>query len=177
MTNQPPADVGLEPFMTWTCKLLCIWVKREFDISYSRTGMRDLLYRLGFSYTRPTYSLARASKEKQEAFKEQFETLKKLMTREFGHLLLQDESSIRDYQSLVSNWLPKGKQRIVPTYESNKSVKLIGILNYETGRVYVKEEEQYTADIFLKLLKNVLKEYPSGKVVLILDNSRIHHAN
>ena len=77
VTHQTPADVGLKPFMTWTCKLLCLWVKQEFDISYSRTGMRDLLYRLGFSYTRPTYSLARASQEKQEAFKEQFETLKK----------------------------------------------------------------------------------------------------
>ena len=53
---------------------------------------------------------------------------------------------------------------------------MIGILNYETGRVYVQEEEQYTADIFLKFLENVLKEYPSGKVVLILDNARIHHA-
>ena len=31
-------------------------------------------------------------------------------------------------------------------------------------------------DIFLKCLKNVLKEYPSGKVVLILNNTRIHHA-
>ena len=99
--------------------------------------MRDLLYRLGFSYPRPTYSLARVNKEKQEVFKEQFETLKKLMTREFEHLLLQDESSIRDYQSLVSNWLRKGKQRIIPTYGINKSIKLIGVLNYEIRRVYV----------------------------------------
>lgn len=95
---------------------------------------------------------------------------------EIDHLLFQDESSIRDYQSLVSNWFPKGKQRVTPTYGNNKSVKLIGVLNYETGHVYVQEEEHYTADIFLEFLKNVLKEYPNGKVVLILDNARIHHA-
>lgn len=29
---------------------------------------------------------------------------------------------------------------------------------------------------FLIFLENVLKEYPSGKVVLIFDNARIHHA-
>lgn len=95
---------------------------------------------------------------------------------EIDHLLFQDESSIRDYQSLVNNWFPKGKQRIIPTYGNNKSIKLIGILNYETGHVYVQEEERYTAEIFLKFLNNVLKEYPSGKIVLILDNARIHHA-
>ena len=76
---------------------------------------------------------------------------------EIDHLLFQDESSIRDYQSLVNNWFPKGKQRIIPTYGNNKSVKLIGILNYETGHVYVQEEERYTAEIFLKFLNNVLK--------------------
>ena len=86
---------------------------------------------------------------------------------EIDHLLFQDESSIRDDQSLVSNWFPKGKQRIIPTYGNHKSVKLIGILNDETGQVYVQEEERYTAEIFLKCLNNVLKEYPSGKMEMV----------
>ena len=42
--------------------------------------------------------------------------------------------------------------------------------------VYVQEEERYTADIFLEFLKKVLKQYPTGKIVMILDNARIHHA-
>ena len=50
------------------------------------------------------------------------------------------------------------------------------MLNYETGHVYVQEEERYTADIFLEFLENVLKQYPTGKLVIILDNARIHHA-
>ena len=82
---------------------------------------------------------------------------------EIDHLLFQDESSIRDYQSLVNNWFPKGKQRIIPTYGNNKSVKLIGILNYETGHVYVQEEERYTADIFLEFLKKSTETISNGK--------------
>lgn len=76
----------------------------------------------------------------------------------------------------MNNWFLKGKQRIIPTYGKHQSVKLIGVLNYETGRVYVQEEERYTADIFLEFLENVLKQYPTGKIVMILDNARIHHA-
>ena len=76
----------------------------------------------------------------------------------------------------MNNWFLKGKQRIIPTYGKHQSVKLIGVLNYETGHVYVQEEERYTADIFLEFLKNVLKQYPTGKLVIILDNARIHHA-
>lgn len=99
-----------------------------------------------------------------------------MIHNEIDHLLFQDECSIRDYQAISKNWFLKGKQKIIPTYGKHHSVKVIGILNYETGHVYVQEEERYTADVFLNFLENVLKQYPTGKVVMILDNARIHHA-
>ena len=77
LVNKAPAEVRIEPYMTWDCKLLCIWVKQTFGISFSKGGMRDMLLRLGFSYTRPTYSLAKASQEKQKEFIQTFEELKK----------------------------------------------------------------------------------------------------
>ena len=52
----------------------------------------------------------------------------------------------------------------------------MGVLNYETGHIYCIEDTKYDADVFLQFLKNVLKRYPLGKIVLILDNARIHHA-
>lgn len=52
----------------------------------------------------------------------------------------------------------------------------MGVLNYETGHVYCEDNEKYDAEVFLKFLKNVIKLYPTGKIVIILDNSRIHHA-
>lgn len=79
--NKMPADVGIEPYMTWDCKLLCIWVKQTFGISFSKGGMRDRLLRLGFSYTRRTYSLTKASQEKQKEFIQIFEELKKFNSR------------------------------------------------------------------------------------------------
>lgn len=83
---------------------------------------------------------------------------------------------IRDYQAIQKTWFIKGKQRKIPTYGKNAGVKLIGILNYETGTVYCEEHEKYDAKIFLNFLKSTLKRYPKGKIVMILDNARIHHA-
>ena len=62
LVNKAPAEVRIEPYMTWDCKLLCIWVKREFDVSFSKGGMPDMLLCLGFSYTCPVYLLAKSSK-------------------------------------------------------------------------------------------------------------------
>jgi transposase len=83
---------------------------------------------------------------------------------------------IRDYQAIQKTWFIKGQQRIIPTYGKHEGVKLIGILNYETGHVHCIQEEKYDVEVFLKFLKDVLKLYPTGKIVMILDNARIHHS-
>lgn len=48
---------------------------------------------------------------------------------------------IRDYQAIQKTWFIKGKQRIIPTYGKHQGVKLIGILNYETGHVHCIQDE------------------------------------
>ena len=83
---------------------------------------------------------------------------------------------IRDYQAITKTCFEKGKQRIIPTYGKHKGVKLLGVLNYETGHVYCVEKETYDAEVFMKFLQKVLNLYPTGKIVMILDNARIHHA-
>nr|ABM68326.1 putative transposase [Anoxybacillus tepidamans] len=105
-----------------------------------------------------------------------FQMLKKLLNGEISHILFQDESMIRDYQAIQKTWFVKGKQRIIPTFGKHQGVKLIGTLNYETGDVFWIEEERYDAETFLRFLQLVLERYPTGKIVMILDNARIHHA-
>ena len=52
----------------------------------------------------------------------------------------------------------------------------MGVLNYETGCIYCEEHEKYDAEVFLQFLKNILSQYQTGKIVIVLDNARIHHA-
>jgi transposase len=90
--------------------------------------------------------------------------------------LFEDESMIRDYQALQYTWFAKGKQRIIKTTGKHRGVKLLATVNYVTGEVVWQEEEQYTAEEFLAFLRKVTAIYPTGKIVMILDNARIHHA-
>ena len=64
-------------FANWTSALICCAVKEKYGVEYSERGMRNLLERIGLSYTRPTYTLAKANPKKQEEFKEKFKELKK----------------------------------------------------------------------------------------------------
>jgi len=56
-------------------------------------------------------------------------------------------------------------------------VKLAGFLNYETGEIFVEEQKRYDAEVFRRFLNHVLEHYPEGKIFMILDNAKIHHAN
>jgi transposase len=99
-----------------------------------------------------------------------------MMDGEIDRILFEDESMIRDYQALANTWFPKGQQKIIPTYGQHRGVKLLGTLDYETGEVFCVEEETYDAQVFLSFLKKIVVKYRGEKIVLILDNARIHHA-
>lgn len=83
---------------------------------------------------------------------------------------------IRDYQALQYTWFAKGKQRIIKTTGKHRGVKLLATLDYATGKIIWKEDEEYTAETFLIFLRKVVTAYPTGKIVMVLDNARIHHA-
>ena len=83
---------------------------------------------------------------------------------------------IRDYQALQRTWFEKGKQRVIRTTGKHRGVKLLATVDYCTGNIVWHEDEEYTADTFLKFLKKVTAAYPTGTITMILDNARIHHA-
>ncbi len=83
---------------------------------------------------------------------------------------------IRDYQAISRTWFPIGQQKIIPTYGRHWGAKLIGTLDYETGEVFCVQEEQYTAKEFLSFLEKVIAKYHGERIVMILDNAKIHHA-
>ncbi|OXM16464.1 IS630 family transposase [Paenibacillus herberti] len=178
LEQKTPVDVGFEARHTWTLPLVAEWIKMTFGVTMSVRGISAMLGRMNFSFTKATYSLVRADADAQALFRKQtFAQLKKQVeAEEIDHLLFEDESMIRSYQALQYNWFPRGRQRKVPTYGKHEGAKLFGAINYETGQVHHREEEKADVAAFVRFLEDLLSVYPSGKMALILDNSRIHHA-
>lgn len=69
VTKNKPEEVGFPAEMNWTAAILREWINRKFNVKYSLSGTNVLLHELGFSCTRPTYTLANADPIKQEEFK------------------------------------------------------------------------------------------------------------
>ncbi|MBO9604760.1 MAG: IS630 family transposase [Paenibacillaceae bacterium] len=179
IVNKKPVDVGFEARHTWTLAILASWIERQFGQSFTEKGVSKLLNRLGFSYTKATYTLARANPAEQKAFRETTlpELKEQVLSGEIDHLLFEDESMIRAYLALQYNWFPKGQQRKIPTYGRHEGAKLLAAIHYETGHITHQEVEQCDTAAFQRFLEQVLDEYPKGNIVMVLDNARIHHAD
>jgi transposase len=179
MVSQRPVDVGFEAKYTWTLKIIRAWILREFGEKYTLKGVSKLLHRLGFSYTKATYTLVRANKEKQKQFREVTlpELKEELSQGKIDHLLFEDESMIRAYLALQYNWFPTGQQRKIATHGEHKGAKLFAAIDYETGHVIHREEEKFTATAFQRFLDDILQGYPEGQIAIVLDNARTHHAD
>lgn len=65
---------------------------------------------------------------------------------------------------------------MIQTTGKHRGVKLLSTVDYCNGNIVWHEDEEYTAETFLRFLNKVTHAYPSGTITMILDNARIHHA-
>nr|WP_235603696.1 transposase [Parageobacillus toebii] len=59
-------------------------------------------------------------------------------------IIYEDESHIRDYQTLRATWSVKGRQKQIPTYGHHATVSLLGGVNIKTGEFHCMETNQCT---------------------------------
>lgn len=77
ITTKTPDEVGFPNRKNWYINIVQEWVKKTWGVEYSHRGMAEVMYRMKLSFTRPTYTMAKANPQKQEQFKQDFELLKK----------------------------------------------------------------------------------------------------
>lgn len=165
----------------WDSKHVQEYIKQEYGIEMTCSAIRAMLHRLGLSFTRPTYTLAKADAKAQEEFEEDLYWLLEMLedpiiNEEQYAVLFEDESHIRDYQALASTWQPVGKQKLIKTYGKHNYVGLFGALDYKTGQIIARVEEKLDAEAFKRHLESILKAYSGKHVYMVLDNAKIHYA-
>lgn len=79
ISNHTPNEVGFINRYNWTIAIVREYIKNKYDIDFCVSATHVVMKRLGLSHTRPTYVLAKADKEKQKQFIEDFNSLKKIL--------------------------------------------------------------------------------------------------
>ncbi len=162
----------------WTAKAIRKLVREKYAVSYSKSGVRKLLYEMGWSYQRGRKLYIRRSVEEQARFcLETEEVLAKYAdSGEQVVPLAGDQSKIYLEPTLARRWNPAGQQPLVADGARQKQAENIyGAIHLGTGvETATFCIDWQDSDATLRWLELMLAQHPEGQILLWLDGATHH---
>lgn len=159
-----------------TTQAVIVFLEKRFKVSYSQSGMRDLLHRLNYEYKKPKLVPGNPDHEAQELFVEQYEDFM-LNKPENVEVLFADAVHPQHNTMAAYGWIKRGEKRELQTSSGRERLNLHGAMNAETLEVTVIESETVNADSTIQLLETLDAKYPlAAAILVILDNAKYHYS-
>jgi transposase len=158
------------------------WVQQTFSVTYSSSGMKDLLKRIGISYHKVTGFLWKADPDKQKAFVKKYRRQKANAQRqEAGHTRRYFADACHPIWGLslvFSCWLLVGQRLLVGMGGGRKRLNILG--------AYCPDDQEYldlrltrdniNGEQFINLLRLLRERHPETKrFLLYLDNAAYYN--
>jgi transposase len=172
--TEGPAAAGF-PGACWRSPMIQALIYEKFGVFYSVHYIAQLLKNMGFSYQKAKFVSDHKDPEKRNEWIEKtWPEIIKLAAEKNAHILFGDEASFPQWGSLTYTWAKKGKQPVVKTSGKRKGYKVMGLIDYFTGRFFCKGYEgRLNSDSYATYLKEVLRR-TRKHIILIQDGARYH---
>ena len=175
--SNPPCNNGLV-HNYWTAGLLAGFLAMRFHLVLSATSVRRLLRQAGWRWGRPR--LAPAAHAPRPQRKEDPATALKLalIARALvstATVLYLDECELQLLPLIRACWM-KGPRWRIPTPGQNAKRAVFGALHAHSGRLHYAFQPRQRAVEFVAFLDRLVAAYPTGDLVLVLDNVVTHDA-
>ncbi len=163
----------------WTVALLTAFLAVRFGLLLSTATVRRHLKATGWRWRRPRLAPAGVLPAKRDP-----ETPAKWAAigravrrarRGRCHLLFLDECDLQLLPVVRACW-QKGPRRRVPTPGTNARRALFGALDAISGTCFTADHERKLAVHFVAFLDRLATAYPTGSLVLVMDNVATHQA-
>lgn len=89
----------------------------------------------------------------------------------------EDEAVFQQSGTFTRTWAEINKGTVVNSEPVRRSMKTFGAVSLEhKPKWHFRFVERFNAVTFLSFLKQIVRQYPGRKVLMVLDNVRYHHA-
>ena len=175
--SNPPCNNGLVQG-GWTVGLLAAFLATRFRLVLSGASVRRYLHQAGWRWARPRLAPATHAPRGQRQ-EDPAATLKLALLAQAvasaATLLYLDECDLHLLPVIRACWM-KGPRLRVPTPGQNAKRALFGALDARTGRLHHLVRPRKRACEFVAFLDALARAYPTGEVILALDNVITHDA-
>ena len=166
----------LEEHIFTDAKSVIAHIYKQYKVSYSVSGVTDLLHRLGFSYKKPKHVPGKQDPAKQQAFLDEYEQIKADKGKNdpiyFADATHPQHNSVPSY-----GWIKKGKEKELKADCGRQRLNINGAINIETLEsttgFYGTINAQATIDLFAKI---EAKHPDADTIYIIADNARYYRS-
>lgn len=161
----------------WNAALIQDLIQREFGQTYNVHYLSTLLKNLGFSYQKARFISDHHDPDARKEWCElKWPAILREARRRGALILFADEASFAQWGSLSYTWALRGQQPTVKTTGKRKGYKLMGMIDYFSGRLFFQgSTERFTAVRYCAFLATILAE-TTQPIMVIHDGARYHTA-
>lgn len=172
--EQGPAACGFNG-NCWRSPLVQQLIQDKFQVTYSVFYIAELLRSLGFSYQKARFVSDHLDETKRQQWRAQTWPQALWLAREKKALLLfGDEASFPQWGTLSYTWARKGMPPLVKTSGKRKGYKVLGLIDYFSGRFfYMTTTQRLDSACYTAFLQQVLAQ-TTQHLVLLQDGARYH---
>jgi transposase len=165
------------PFYLWTSDAVRLLIQRQFGIKLSGRSARRYLKRWNFTPQKPKRVAYERDPEAVTLWlAEEYPAIRQRARCEKARIYWGDAMGMRSDQQAGRSYSPKG---VTPTTSGSGQRFSMNMLSAITNRghlAFMIFKSRFTAPVFLKFLRRLLKECPQRKVFLIVDRHPVHRS-
>lgn len=152
------------------------FIEQHFSVSYSVSGVTNLLHRLGYVYKRPKVVPGKADADAQLQFLEDYDQIQAEMGPE-DVLYFMDASHPTHNTRPSFGWIKRGERREIKSNSGRQRININGAINIQSMDVQYRVDKTINADSVIALYQQIEAANPNAQAIyLVQDNARVHHA-
>ncbi len=164
------------PFALWTRKSVLLLIKEKFKIVLAERTIGNYLRDWGFT---PQKALRKAYEQNEGAVKEWIENeyprIRAAAKLDNAEILWADETGVRNDDQRARGYSPRGVTPVLSLNAKRFRTNMISAINNQGKVHFMIYQETMKAALFREFLEKLHKSV-GRKIVVILDNLRVHHA-
>jgi len=176
ITDKLPDQLKL-PFALWTREAVQQLIEMKFGIKLSKMTIGRYLKRWGFTPQKPA---KRALEKSPAAVKKWLETeypnIRDHAKTEKAEIHWCDETGLRSDHQAGRTYGRKGKTPVVPCTGLRFGCSVLSTITNKGNLRFMVHKRSFNADIFITMLKRLLKSVKAEKVFLIVDCHPVHRS-
>lgn len=176
ITDRMPDQLKM-PYALWTRKAVRDLIKDETGVDMPIRTVGLYLSRWGYTPQRP---VKRAYEQRPAAVREWLDTtypeIERRAKAEDAEIFWGDETGVNSRSQHGSSYAPRGKTPTVALTAKRFGVNMISALSNRGALHFMLYHDTFDADRCIDFLERLIQSTTKGKVFLILDNLRVHHA-